>query len=95
MCSRIKKIDHPAGLCACSTCIPRRVSSGLWLCSVGENFHTTCYEFANGYVKEDLSHCVVNLQCENTSYTKTNCINFCQENDFAISFNRFCQTCEK
>ena len=77
MCGRIKKKDPPAGLGACSTCTPRKVSSRLYFCSVGENFHATSYDFADKYIEENhLAQFAVGLQCEKIWYTKINFVTF-------------------
>ena len=84
----LKKKKTNLGQCYCSSCAPKRVSSGLCFgyFNEGKIFFAVCYEFIDRHVK-NLNDVPVSLvDCNNIVYTKGwCCINFCIESDFLLS----------
>ena len=61
------------GQCYCSSCTPKRISSGFWFgCFNGyKNVDVACYEFIDRQVKKLLYEFPASVvQCENIDYTK-------------------------
>lgn len=90
-----KRLDTIAkknpGQCYCSSCTPKRISSGFWFGYFhGDNIYAVCHEFIDRYAKK-----LPNEILPSTGYTKgLSCIKFYIKQESLLNLKGFCQNCK-